>query len=577
MAKDTVHRRLAAILVADVVGYSRLMETDEAGTLAALKERWKVIVQPVVRSHGGRIVKLMGDGVLVEFASAVNAVNGALELQEKFADANESLPEVRHIVLRIGINLGDIVSEGSDVYGDGVNIAARLEPLAEPGGLCISAKVYEEARGKIHVSFQDMGEQALKNIAAPVRSYRVGTGTGLSEPAIQAAVPSKPSIAVLPFTNMSGDPEQQYYSDGITEDIITELSRFRSLFVIARNSSFQYRDKAVDVRRVARELGVRYVVEGSVRKMGDRIRITAQLIDAVPGNHLWSERFDRDIADLFAVQDEVTQTIVATVTDRLEEAEIKNAADRRTTSPPAYDCYLRGVALLRGYSADNNRRARELFEKAISLDPEFAVAHAYLALSLLVENGYGSASEGIKERALDIALTAVRLDPRESRCHQNLGQAYRFRAEFDLAVSHMKKSITLNPNDANGLASYGAVLALSGRATEGIDLIKRAMRLNPFHPDWYWGAFAAALYTGRRYEECLEANKKVQGSKHHWQMARSAACLARLGRLEEARELASEILRLKPDFHLLAEMPSYKFKEDAEHVLDGMRQAGLPD
>lgn len=577
MVDDTVHRRLAAILVADVVGYSRLMEADEAGTLAALKERWKAIVQPVVRAHGGRVVKLMGDGVLIELASAVNAVRAALVLQEKFASANESLAEARHIVLRIGINLGDIVGEGSDVYGDGVNIAARLEALAEPGGICISAKVYEEARGKIQVPFEDMGEQALKNIAAPIRSFRVGTGDRAPEPVAEAAVPSKPSIAVLPFTNLSGDPEQQYFSDGITEDIITELSRFRSLFVIARNSSFQYRDKAVDVRRVARELGVRYVVEGSVRKMGSRIRITAQLIDAVPGNHLWSERFDRDLADLFTVQDEVTQTIVATVTDRLEEAEIKNAANRRTKSLPAYDCYLRGVELLRGYGADDNRRARELFEQAVALDNEFAVAYAYLALSLLVENGYGSAPEATKDRALEMALTAVRLDPRESRCHQNLGQAYRFRAEFDPAISHMEKSIRLNPNDANGIASYGALLSLAGRAAEGIDMIERAMRLNPYHPDWYWGALSAALYTDRRYEECMEVNKKIQGGKHHWQMARTAACLARLGRLDEAREVTADILRFKPDFHLRVEMPSYKYQADADHLFDGMRQAGLPE
>ena len=577
MVEDRVRRRLAAILVADVVGYSRLVEADEAGTLAELKERWKAIVQPVVRAYGGRVVKIMGDGVLIEFASAVNAVSGALEMQEKFAAANGTLPDTRQIVLRIGINLGDIVGEGSDVYGDGVNIAARLEALAEPGGICISGKVYEEARGKVQVSFEDMGEQALKNIAAPVRAFQTRTGIPAPQPIAEVAIPSKPSIAVLPFANMSGDPEQQYFSDGITEDIITELSRFRTLFVIARNSSFQYHEKGVDVRRVARELGVRYVVEGSVRRMGGRIRITAQLIDAVPGNHLWSERFDRDIVDLFAIQDEVTQTIVATVTDRLEEAEIRNSTARRTNSLPAYDCYLRGVGLLRGYGADNNRRARELFEQAVRLDPEFAVAHAYLALSLLVENGYGSAPDAIKERALDTALTAVRLDPRESRCHQNLGQVYRFRAEFDLAISHMKKSIDLNPNDANGIASYGAVLSLAGRAADGIELIKTAMRLNPYHPDWYWGALAAALYAGRRYDECLEVNKKIQGGKHHWQLARSAACLVRLGRLEEAHNVASEILRLKPDFHLRVEMPSYKHQADADHLIDAMRQAGLPD
>ncbi|MFN0192276.1 MAG: adenylate/guanylate cyclase domain-containing protein [Aestuariivirga sp.] len=568
-------RRLAAILVADVVGYSRLMEADEAETLAALKERRNTILEPVVREHGGRIVKVMGDGVLIEFASAVNAVKAALELQTKFAAANEVLPEARRIVLRIGINLGDVVGEGSDIYGGGVNIAARLEALAEPGGVCISAKVHEEVRGKIEFVFADMGEQTLKNIALPVRAYSTHPGP----PASAAVTPpsSRPSITVLPFINMSGDPEQQYFSDGITEDIITELSRFRTLFVIARNSTFQFRDKAADVRRIGAELGARYVVEGSVRKMGGRIRITAQLIDAAQGNHLWSERFDGSLEDLFEVQDKVTQTIVATVTGRLEDAEIKGAAARRTSSMPAYDCLLRGVELLRGYGAGDNTRARELFERAIGLDPEFALAHAYLALSLLVENHYGQAPQAIKDRALDIALTAVRLDPRDSRCHQYLGLVYRFRGELDPAISHMERSIKLNPNDGIGIASFGALLAVAGRPEEGIDLIRRAMQLNPYHPEFYWGLLASALYAGRRYEECLEANRKIRADKHPLQMARTAACLVRLGRLDEARAVAAEVLQLKPDFSLRAEAPSYRYEADAEHLFDAMRQAGLPE
>ncbi|EHK55580.1 adenylate/guanylate cyclase domain-containing protein [Allomesorhizobium alhagi] len=389
MADERAKRRLAAIAVADVVGYSRLMETDEAGTLAVLKERRKTVLEPIVRSHEGRIVKVMGDGVLMEFASAVNAVGAALELQEKMAEANTLLNEDRRIFLRIGINLGDIICEGSDVYGDGVNIAARLEALAEPGGICLSAKVRDETRGRLELAFEDMREQQLKNIANPVRVFRVADWAISAAVGPSLSLPDKPSIAVLPFTNMSGDPEQQYFSDGITEDIITELSRSRALFVIARNSSFQYRDKAVDVRRVGRDLGVRYVFEGSVRKMGSRIRITAQLIDAVPGNHLWSERFDRGIEELFDVQDELTQTIVATVAGRLEDAEIRMAANKRTDSLPAYDCLLRGIQRLRGYDPDDNRLARELFEQAVVLDPRYALAHAYLALSLLVENHYG--------------------------------------------------------------------------------------------------------------------------------------------------------------------------------------------
>ena len=576
MTEERHQRHLATILAADVVGYSRLTERDEVGTLKALKLRRKELVEPLAAQYQGRVFKIAGDGVLVEFDSAVSAVQFAVELQHGMAAANSDLPEDRHIVLRVGINVGDVLLEGGDRYGDGVNIAARLEGLAEPGGILVSGTTYDQVKSKVDVAFDDVGVRELKNIVEPVRCYRIVGTPQVKVPATKAAI-EKPSIAVLPFTNMSGDPEQQYFSDGITEDIITELSRSRSLFVIARNSSFQYRDKAVDMHKVARELGVRYVVEGSVRKMGDRIRITAQLIDAVPGIHLWSERFDRGIEDLFAVQDEVTQTIVATVSGRLEEAEIRSAANRRTNSLPAYDCFLRGVELLRGYGADDNRRARELFEQATSLDPNFAVAHAYLALSLLVENGYGSASQSIKDRSLDIALVAVRLDPRDSRCHLFLGQAYRFRSEFDTAISHMERSIKLNPNDATGVAQFGALLTVAGRAGEGIDLIRKAMRLNPYHPEWYWGVLAAALYAGRRYEEALEANQENRASKHPWTMARTAACLARLGRLDESREVAAEVLRLNPDFHLRAAMPPYKYEADAEHLLDGMRQAGLPE
>ena len=479
MADERSKRRLAAIAVADVVGYSRLMEADEAGTLAALKERRKTILEPVVRGHEGRIIKIMGDGVLMEFASAVNAVMAAVELQAKMAEANALLSEDRRILLRIGINLGDIVGEGTDVYGDGVNIAARLEALAIPGGICVSAKVRDETHGRLAVAFEDLGEQPLKNIANPVRVFRIAEGAGPEMAGPPLALPDKPSIAVLPFTNMSGEPEQQYFSDGITEDIITELSRSRSLFVIARNSSFQYRDKAVDVRRIARELGVRYVVEGSVRKMGSRIRITAQLIDAIPGNHLWSERFDRGIEELFDVQDELIQTIVATIAGRLEDAEIRMATNKRTDSLPAYDCLLRGIQHLRGYGPDDNRLARELFEQAVALDPRYALAHAYLALSLLVENRYGGASDAIKQRALDIATAAVRLDPRESRCHTFLGQVYRFRDEYDLAISHLERGVELNPNDAIGLVHLASVLGISGRAEEGIELTPPGHQARP--------------------------------------------------------------------------------------------------
>jgi adenylate cyclase len=562
MAEERVQRRLAAIVAADVVGYSRLMEQDEAGTLTALKSRRKDVLEPAVARYQGRIFKVTGDGVLAEFGSAVNAMQCPVGM----AIANAGLPQGRRIVLRIGVNLGDVMVEGSDLYGDGVNIAARLEGIAEPGGICISAKVHDEISRKLNLACHDLGEQHLKNIATPIRAFHVIRDIGEASAAEGLPLPMKPSIAVLPFSNMSDDPKQQYFSDGVTEDIITELSRFRSLFVVARNSSFQYRDKAVDVR---------YVVEGSVRKMINRVRITSQLIDAQTANHLWGERYDRNIEELFEVQDEVIRTIVATLVGRLEDAEIKGAVRKRTESLAAYDTLLRGIEYLRGYTAEDNKRGRELFEKAVSLDPEFAVAHAYLAISLLIEHRYDAAPEHIKSRALQAALTAVQLDPSDSRCHQFLAQAYRYRGEYDRALTHSERSIALNPNDANAITQMGYALAIIGRAEKGVGLIRQAMRLNPFHPAWYWNDLAIALYAARRYEEALNANRK--GQMTYWPMARAAACLAQLGRLDEARQQAIEVLRLKPDFHLSAEKLAYKNPSDAEHVIEGMRKAGLPE
>ena len=410
-----------------------------------------------MRGHEGRIVKVMGDGVLIEFASAVNAVEAALELQEKMAEANDALA-------RGSPHRAAHRHQSRRRHRRGIgHLWRRRQHRGAAGGagragrhLRLGQGARRSARQGRVMPSRTWASVELKNIANPVRVFRVANGAAPAAVEPSLSLPDKPSIAVLPFTNMSGDPEQQYFSDGITEDIITELSRSRSLFVIARNSSFQYRDKAVDVRRVARDLGVRYVVEGSVRKMGSRIRITAQLIDAVPGNHLWSERFDRGIEELFDVQDELTQTIVATVAGRLEDAEIRMASNKRTDSLPAYDCLLRGIQHLRGYGPDDNRRARELFEQAVALDPRYALAHAYLALSLLVENSYGGASDAIKQRALDVATTAVRLDPRESRCHTFLGQVYRFRDEYDLAISHLERGVVLNPNDAIGIVHLGA-------------------------------------------------------------------------------------------------------------------------
>jgi len=574
MAEERTQRRLAAVLAADVVGYSRLMEQDETGTLTALKARRKEVLEPLVAHHRGRIFKVTGDGVLVEFASAVNAVECAAELQHAMAAANSGLPEDRRIVLRIGINLGDIIVEGGDRYGDSVNIAGRLEGMAEPGGILVSGTIYDQARNRVKVGFEDLGILSLKNIAEPVRGYRV---TGMPQVWVAAPKLEKPSVAILPFDNMSGDPEQQYFSDGITEDIITELSRFRSVVVIARNSSFTYRGTAVDLRRVGRELGAAFVVEGSFRKLGNRLRVAVQLIEADTGSHVWAERYDREMGELFEVQDDVARMIVSTLAGRLEENELKSATLKRTESLPAYDCLLRGIQHLRGYAEDDNRRAIALFERAISMDPGFGLAHAYLALALLVEHDYDDAPEPIRNQALDIAQRAVRLDPGDGRCHQFLAQAYLYKGAYEQALSHSERSVALNPNDANILAQRGLVLGYVGHAEEGIGLIREAMRLNPFHPEWYWGALAILLYAARHYEEALEADRRIASWKKPWHLARLAACYAQLGRLEEARAQAAEVLRLAPDFRLSAVKLRYKHPADVEHVLEGMRKAGLPE
>src|SRR5215469_6002240 len=376
MAEERVQRRLAAILAADVVGYSRLMEQDEAGTMAILKSRRTEILQPLVSKHHGRIFKVTGDGVLVEFGSAVDAVECAVDLQRDMAAANGDSPEAGRIMLRIGINLGDVMIEGRDLYGESVNIAARLEALAEPGGVIVARTVFNHVRGRVKLGFDDLGEQQLKNIAEPVRIYRLRPYGEVATTRTTLTLPDKPSIAVLPFANMSGDAAQEYFADGMVDEIITALSRFRNLFVIARNSSFAYKGRAIDVKRIGHELGVRYVLEGSVRQSGERVRITGQLIDASNGAHLWVDRFDGALAEVFDLQDRVATSVVGAIAPRLEDAEIERAKRKPTDSLDAYDYYLRGLAIVNRLTREANEEALGLFRKAVERDPEFALAHA---------------------------------------------------------------------------------------------------------------------------------------------------------------------------------------------------------
>jgi adenylate cyclase len=577
MAEERAPRRLATILAADVVGYSRLMENNEVGTLADLKVRRREVLAPLVTKHQGRIFKMTGDGVLVEFGSAVDAVQCAVDLQQGMAAANVDQPKDRNIVLRIGVNLGDVIVEGSDLYGDGINIAARLEASAEPGGILVSSTVYDHVRNKVKVGFEDLGAQSLKGIAEPVRAYRV-TGT----PSVTVAPPGtstdKPSIAVLPFTNMSGDFEQEYFSDGITEDIITELSRFRSLFVIARNSSFAFKGKAVKVQEIAKELGVAYVVEGSVRKAGARIRITAQLVEAAGGRHVWAERYDRPADDVFAIQDEVVRTVAATLAGRVEAAGAEGLRRRPTPSLSAYECVLRGNALPVGDPVQE-AAAHQLFEQAVTLDPDYARAYAQLAISHLKRwlDGMSESSKDL-DRAFELATRAIVLDAQEIVCHTALSFVQLCRRRYDEAEFHARKALALNPNRPNSLAAMAEFFAFTGRPDEAVAFISDAMRLDPHHPAWYWGDLGAAHFAARRYAEAIAAIRHRPNLQFTWQ-AYLAACHAQLGEDEAMRAAAAEVLRLRPDFSVavFTTHHPYKVAADREHLASSLRKAGLPE
>ncbi len=577
----SVQRRLAAILAADVVGYSRLMERDEAGTLGALKDRRKSVLNPLVAKHQGRIFKTTGDGVLIEFASAVNALECAVALQAGMAAANGDSAEDRRIVLRVGINLGDVMVEGSDLYGDGVNIAARLEGLAEPGGVLLSGTAHDHVRNKVKLGFEDLGAQSLKNISEPVRTYRVIGSAAASHP-VPGPAAAKLSIAVLPFTNMSGDAEQQYFSDGITEDIITELSRFRQISVIARHSSFQFRDSGGDVRRVGRELGVGYVLEGSVRRTGARIRITAQLVDAVTGNHLWAERYDRALDDIFAVQDEVVRTIVATLHGKMEDAGAQVAKRKHPENLAAYDYLLRGFAHHQRQTRDDLALARPLLEKAIAIDPDFAVAYAYLALVDRAEWDLVG-SPALLDRALANAQRAVALDDDDGRCHVILGYVYLWTRNLgtrnlDKAEFHQLRALSINPNDANIVAHMGLLSAYLGSASEAIRWLSQALVLNPFPPNWYRAFLGMANYVARDYAEAIRNLNPMIGATP-WNRMYSAASYAQANRIEEARAQLAEYQALRPQDTLLEYATSEPFKNaaDLEHLLDGLRKAGASD
>jgi TolB-like protein len=573
MAEEPVQRRLAAILATDVVGYSRLMEQDEVGALAALKARRRQVLEPLVAKHQGRIFKVTGDGVLVEFASAVNAVECAVDLQHDMAAANRDQPEERQIVLRIGVNLGDVIVEGSDLYGEGVNIAARLEAIADPGSVVVSGTAFDHVRGKVRVGFDDLGVQILKNMAEPVRIYRVGFGTA---PAAKKLAPAleKPSIAVLPFDNLSGNSDEQYFSDGITEDIITELSRFHWLLVIARNSAFQFRGPSVDIAAVRRALGVRYIVEGSVRKAAGGIRVTAQLIDAVTQSHLWAERYDRDIQDIFAVQDEVTRAIVATLGGRIVVSGAEQSRRKPTKDWVAYDYFLQGRDWDYRYDVE---QATEFFRRATELDSNYTHAHAWLATELCMRYLLDELPGTVDEAAAH-AQRALSLDENDAYAQDSMGWVAMRRRQLDLAGQHFDRAVRLSPNDVSLAVDWANWLMYVGKLEEALRYLDLMLERDPYPPAYIWEVRGQALYFLKRYEEAISALRNMR-AEHYWKPMFLAATFAQLGQSVDASSALASLRKAKPNASLdsISQRLAYADPAMRDHLLEGLRMAGLPE
>ncbi len=586
MAEERVQRKLAAILAADVVGYSRRMGADEEGTLAALLSHRRELIEPAIAKYQGRVFKTTGDGVLAEFASVVDAVGCAVAIQEGIGERNAGTPEDRRIEFRIGINLGDVIVEDGDVFGDGVNVAARLEGLAEPGGVIVSGSVHEQVRNKLDLGFEDLGRQEVKNIAEPVYAFAVrGLGTA-AQIAVAANTPrEKPSIAVLPFDNMSGDPEQEYFADGISEDIITAQSKMRWFFVVARNSTFAFKGQALDVKEVARELGVDYVLEGSVRKSGNRVRITTQLIDAATGNHVLADRYDRELEDVFALQDEITETVAATLEPALYAAESERAQRKPPQSLDAWDHVMRAMPHLWRFTGEDIATAQKYLNEAIAVDPNYAQAHSMLAFSYIwhVWMSWGEVGGNALELANESARKSVDLDETDPWAHVVLGMVFAYGRRREDALAEVQKSLDLNPSFAFGHACLGLVFAYGGEPDQALVEVREALRMSPRDPlnALYHGIESVAYFAARDFEKSLEsARNGIRERPEYvgaWRM--TVIALSQLNRLDEARAALEEVKRFQPSISLkwAREFAPWTRQADLDLYVESFRRAGLTE
>ncbi|MER9049261.1 adenylate/guanylate cyclase domain-containing protein [Mesorhizobium sp. M0923] len=573
-----MEQRLAAILASDMAGYSRLMEADESGTLARLRTHRIELVDPAIAKNKGRIIKTTGDGMLVEFQSVTDAVKCAVEIQQRMKRRNSDVPQERRIEFRIGINLGDIIFDDEDIFGDGVNIASRIEQLADVGGICVTAAVATQIADRLEIAMEDLGEKTLKNISRPVRLYRVGFDSPVLPQVEAKRSISKPSIVVLPFSNMSGDPEQEFFADGLTEDIITELSRHHELFVISRNSAFVYKNRAVNVREVAEKLDVQYLVEGSVRKIGDRVRVTVQLIDTANDAHIWADKYDRKLVDIFAIQDEVTAAIAATLPGRVEAAQRDQLARAKPANMAAYECVLAAKVLHHRSTIADNERAQTLIERAVTLDPDYAHAHAWRAciLGQAWVHNWCEDRDAVWNNIMAALDRALALDNNDADVHRILAAVNVNNNELTTARYHQERALALNPNYDLVVVQQGELLTWLGRPEEGIEWIRKAMQLNPHHPERFWSHLGKAHFAARQYGEAIEAfmHLSTMDSVQH---AFAAACYGWLGDEIAAAAHLGKIRTLDPQFDLDSFIATlhYAQESDVQHVREGLLKAGI--